>query len=46
VVFIEHFQEKWTPVFRLEMQQNKELEIFRHSQKSENLYKAASAFEG
>ncbi|EGL65768.1 hypothetical protein AGRO_1454 [Agrobacterium sp. ATCC 31749] len=34
-MFIEHFQEKWTPVFRPELRQNKELEIFRHAQKRE-----------
>ncbi|MCZ4075132.1 hypothetical protein [Agrobacterium sp. LMR679] len=32
---LEHFQEKWTPVFRPEMRQNKELECFRDSKKSE-----------
>jgi len=32
----EHFQEKWIPVFRPEMRQNKELERFRDSKKSGN----------
>jgi len=36
VLFIEHFQEKWTPVFRPEMRQNKELERFRDSKNGEN----------
>ncbi len=32
---LEHFQEKWNPVFRPEMPRNKELECFRVSKKRE-----------
>ena len=33
---LEHFQEKWMPVFRSEMRENKRSECFRDSEKNGN----------
>lgn len=33
---LEHFEEKWTPAFRPEMRENKELECFGDLKKSQN----------
>ncbi|CVI61198.1 conserved hypothetical protein [Agrobacterium deltaense NCPPB 1641] len=47
VLPLEHFQEKWNPVFRPEMRQNKELECFRGSKKSEKtLWQCGIRFTG
>ncbi|MBM7331607.1 hypothetical protein JS562_53375, partial [Agrobacterium sp. S2] len=46
MVFIEHFQKKWTPVFRLEMRRNKELGVFSIRGKAKSPCEGGPGFEG